>query len=354
MKEEVATAEPEAAAVASTAALDSIKALATDTVSDLAEGWVEKFDPKKQKPYYVNKAEKKTQWIKPVSMSASLVASEPAPVDHATDERATTEEESDLPAGWIEKFDDKQHHRPYYVNAEKQVTQWVRPTAEGAPAAQKVDAVPVESETDESSSGEDSDDDDEAGETTTKKKKKAHKFKHKSMGAMLKKGESVAKSKGAMHKAHGHDSSEMWTDVKQASKVRHKLHKPKKKETFADVLFQEEAAEDLHELLDQMFTLADSKGAGKLTNMGLNSMIRKRAKGGRLHGNLFAQMKLSKQLDEHDTHAITREMFIEGMMQVMRSERNGPVAEWIWLEFDAMDEASSETSEEDTEEDTEG
>ena len=88
--------------------------------------------------------------------------------------------------------------------------------------------------------------------------------------------------------------------------------------------------------------------------MGLNSMIRKRAKGGRLHGNLFAQMKLSKQLDEHDTHAITREMFIEGMMQVMRSERNGPVAEWIWLEFDAMDEASSETSEEDTEEDTEG
>jgi hypothetical protein len=135
----------------SPAALDSIKALAADAVSDLAEGWVEKFDPKKQKPYYVNKAEKKTQWIKPVSTSAAVAfdaAAEPkpespAPVEHATDKRATAEEEAGLPEGWIEKFD-AQRNKPYYVNAALQKTQWTRPTAVVADESKPESPAPVD------------------------------------------------------------------------------------------------------------------------------------------------------------------------------------------------------------------
>ena len=51
-----------------------------------------------------------------------LLLNTPAPVDHATDKRASAEEEAGLPEGWIEKFDPKRN-KPYYVNAELRETQ---------------------------------------------------------------------------------------------------------------------------------------------------------------------------------------------------------------------------------------
>ena len=147
----------------------------------------------------------------------------------------------------------------------------------------------------------------------------------------------------SLRKAHGHDKSGLWTDVAQAHKVRWTRPKRRADQTYASILLCDDAREDVEDLLDQMFTAGDKAGSGVLTNMGLNSMVRRRAKGGRLHGNLFAQMHLSKQLDPDDAHAITREMFVKGMLQIMKEDPNGAVAEWIWLEFDNMEEASTDT-----------
>ena len=101
-----------------TSALESSDASVKDVLPDLAEGWVEKFDAKKQKSYYVNATLRKTQWIKPVSARAASVATETA---------FTAEEEAGLPEGWIAKFDLKRG-KPYYINAALRKTQWTRPT----------------------------------------------------------------------------------------------------------------------------------------------------------------------------------------------------------------------------------
>ena len=110
-----------------TSALESSDASVKDSLPDLAEGWVEKFDAKKQKSYYVNATLRKTQWIKPVSARAASVATETAFVEHATNKWSTAEEEAGLPEGWIAKFDLKRG-KPYYINAALRKTQWTRPT----------------------------------------------------------------------------------------------------------------------------------------------------------------------------------------------------------------------------------
>ena len=404
-----------APAAQSTAALDSIKALASDAaVSDLAEGWVEKFDAKKQKPYYVNAAQRKTQWIRPISASApvgvaaaeehvgasaagELSAPAASPMNRSAadvaaaagdteselpdgwvekfdakkqkpyyvnatkritqwirpikqvDARAPPQalerltglviptSESSLPLGWVEKFDDTQHHRPYYVNAGKQITQWVRPIASSAAIRDVVDS------TTETSSGTSSDGVSAAAASVAD----ASKPDKSQARAMRRAGKKVVRSneerRESLRKAHGHDKSGLWTDVAQAHKVRWTRPKRRADQTYASILLCDDAREDVEDLLDQMFTAGDKAGSGVLTNMGLNSMVRRRAKGGRLHGNLFAQMHLSKQLDPDDAHAITREMFVKGMLQIMKEDPNGAVAEWIWLEFDNMEEASTDT-----------
>ena len=348
------TAEVAPGAGESTAALDSIKALALDAgVSDLAEGWVEKFDAKKQKPYYVNAAQRKTQWIRPISASAPVsvaVAEKPAATSPAGAHSASAtspvkplatyvaaavgDTESELPEGWVEKFDDTQHHRPYYVNAAKKITQWVRPIASSATVRDVTDGS---KETATSEGGSDAA---ASGAVAAKPDKSQAK-------AMRRAGKKVVKSneerRESLRKAHGHDKTGLWTDVAQAHKVRWTRPKRRADQTYASILLGDDARDDVEDLLDQMFTVGDKTGSGVLTNMGLNSMVRRRAKGGRLHGNLFAQMHLSKQLDPDDAHAITREMFTAGMLRIMQEDPNGAVAEWIWLEFDNMEEASTDT-----------
>ena len=111
------------------------------TSSPMPDGWEEKSDPSSGRKYYVNHLTKQTQWDRPCvalpplppPVAARVVrtialtvgafgcrsggAAAPPPAAAA----------GGLPAGWEEKTDPSSGKK-YYVNHERKVTQWDRPT----------------------------------------------------------------------------------------------------------------------------------------------------------------------------------------------------------------------------------
>ena len=96
----------------------------------------------------------------------------------------------------------------------------------------------------------------------------------------------------------------------------------------------------LASLFNKIFTLADSDGDGNLSTMELIRVIKKRAKGSTLNGNAHAIFTLKTQLqkagggDDEDAD-LGVERFAQGMMEVVRSAPEGPVAQWILSELQA-------------------
>jgi WW domain len=90
------------------------------------QGWVKSTDPKSGRAFYANHVTRKTQWEAPDGW-----VDEPPPpsVSRSNNE----EEDGPLPSNW-EVMHDPTTGKPFYVDHERKVTQWTRPTADAAAA----------------------------------------------------------------------------------------------------------------------------------------------------------------------------------------------------------------------------
>lgn len=87
------------------------------------QGWVKSTDPKTGRVFYANHITRKTQWEKPdnwVEEPAVLAPPPPLP--------AHSDNEEPLPSNW-EVMHDPTTGKPFYVDHERKITTWKRPTA---------------------------------------------------------------------------------------------------------------------------------------------------------------------------------------------------------------------------------
>jgi phage-related protein len=90
--------------------------------SDLPPGWVKKFNDKKGKDYYYHAESKTSQWDPPAPANDTAKT-----VKTAKDAAAAVADAADtLPAGWVKKFNDKKG-KDYYYHAETKTSQWDPP-----------------------------------------------------------------------------------------------------------------------------------------------------------------------------------------------------------------------------------
>ena len=93
------------------------------------QGWVKSTDPKSGRVFYANHITRKTQWDPP----ADWVDEPPAPApSHFSGKEE--KEESPLPSNW-EEMHDPTTGKPFYVDHERKITTWTRPTAATTTAA---------------------------------------------------------------------------------------------------------------------------------------------------------------------------------------------------------------------------
>jgi hypothetical protein len=135
-----------------------------ESKADLPSGWVEMTDPSSGKPYYFNEIENVTTWERPeavvvkstksvedVPRESEVQAPEPelqdeisdgyTMVEHSEaspekvreksgpvqDAHTESEDQTDLPPGWLELVDEASG-APYYLNEAENITTWDRPT----------------------------------------------------------------------------------------------------------------------------------------------------------------------------------------------------------------------------------
>ena len=98
-----------------------------------AQGWVKSTDPKSGRTFYANRVTRKTQWEAPDNwIEEEVVAPPPNPYQQA---QTRQDDDDDLPANW-EMMHDPTTGKPFYVDHERKITTWTRPTAQkSAPAA---------------------------------------------------------------------------------------------------------------------------------------------------------------------------------------------------------------------------
>ena len=90
------------------------------------QGWVKSMDPKTGRTFYANHITRKTQWDPPSGWveEQDVGAFLPPPV--LSDEEP---EDDPLPSNW-EEMHDPTTGKPFYVDHERQITQWTKPRAE--------------------------------------------------------------------------------------------------------------------------------------------------------------------------------------------------------------------------------
>ena len=99
-----------------------------------AEGWMKSTDPKTGRVFYANRVTRKTQWDPPANWIEEEAASPPP--NPYQDSRQDSDDD-DLPANW-EKMHDPTTGKPFYVDHERKITTWTKPSKAvqaSAPAA---------------------------------------------------------------------------------------------------------------------------------------------------------------------------------------------------------------------------
>ena len=96
------------------------------------QGWVKSVDPKSGRTFYANRVTRKTQWEKPDNwIEEEVLAPPPNPYQQSRQD----DDDDDLPANW-EKMHDPTTGKPFYVDHERKITTWTKPTTQKtAPAA---------------------------------------------------------------------------------------------------------------------------------------------------------------------------------------------------------------------------
>jgi FYVE zinc finger/WW domain len=89
------------------------------------QGWVKSVDPKSGRTFYANRLTRKTQWDKPDNwIEEQVLAPPPNPY-----QQSRQDDDDDLPANW-EMMHDPTTGKPFYVDHERKITTWTKPTAQ--------------------------------------------------------------------------------------------------------------------------------------------------------------------------------------------------------------------------------
>eukprot|EP00538_Stauroneis_constricta_P006061 CAMPEP_0119545386 /NCGR_PEP_ID=MMETSP1352-20130426/137_1 /TAXON_ID=265584 /ORGANISM="Stauroneis constricta, Strain CCMP1120" /LENGTH=2173 /DNA_ID=CAMNT_0007589921 /DNA_START=145 /DNA_END=6666 /DNA_ORIENTATION=+ len=96
------------------------------------QGWVKSIDPKSGRAFFANHVTRKTQWDPPagwVEESPTMAPPAAAAAVYGDTVGSNGNEEEPLPSNW-EMMTDPSTGKPFYVDHERKITQWTRPTVE--------------------------------------------------------------------------------------------------------------------------------------------------------------------------------------------------------------------------------
>lgn len=93
-----------------------------------AQGWVKSVDPRTNRTFYANHITRKTQWDPPENWVEE--APPPNPYDQQRQQsRQDDDDDDELPANW-EVMHDPTTGKPFYVDHERKITTWTKPTVQ--------------------------------------------------------------------------------------------------------------------------------------------------------------------------------------------------------------------------------